>query len=306
MSEQYLYLLPNKEGTAFKIGVAFHPMIRSTRLPQAIDHEKSFQVPMTSGSALKVEKVLHILFKDNSFPMPHGAGYTEWFAIEALDDVLKFLEDQRSRLGVGAPERIPVRIERPTQTKAQDYSLDERRQLRREAAEQRFFKRRELAIEINREAIQVFKKVIGEWVEEDAIIGTLIDTNSERSHAYIYLESNSEKASAWAHTLISNGLIIEGRKSSGQVNFCTGVFHEPKMGLSELNFSADMFTPCDFSEDDIPGLEDLRRLVDLHLPVASGDSRDTLLKIRGNFKILREKFREEFWEEWRKGSGGVW
>lgn len=154
MAEQYLYLLLNSEATAFKIGVAFQPLARGAQLPQSIDSEKSLQIPMTGGSAIKVEKVLHYLFQSYAFEMPRGDGYTEWFAMNALGDLLKFLDEQRDRLRIGVPEPIPPKASAPRQPKPQDLDLLERRRVRKEAREQRYLKERELATANNLKAVE--------------------------------------------------------------------------------------------------------------------------------------------------------
>lgn len=66
MESRFLYLLKSRDGEAFKIGVSLDPARRSAALPQAIDLSQSVQVNVAKGSAYKVEKVLHYLFRDRT------------------------------------------------------------------------------------------------------------------------------------------------------------------------------------------------------------------------------------------------
>lgn len=104
MTRQCLYLLRNRKDNAFKIGVSAVPARRGRGLPQPIDWHQSLKIPMDGGDAFKVEKLVHYLFREHGVPMPRCDGYTEWFAIEASDDVLAFLAHQQIRLGIGEPE----------------------------------------------------------------------------------------------------------------------------------------------------------------------------------------------------------
>ncbi|MBD4045205.1 hypothetical protein GUH76_15825, partial [Xanthomonas citri pv. citri] len=79
----------------FKIGISSNPRKRSALLPQAIDLPRSLQIPMSGGYANKVERLLHYLFRDRAMAMPYGDGHTEWFAMDAWNEVLAFLAGQR-------------------------------------------------------------------------------------------------------------------------------------------------------------------------------------------------------------------
>ncbi|MBD1487595.1 GIY-YIG nuclease family protein [Xanthomonas citri pv. citri] len=62
---------------------------------------------MSGGYANKVERLLHYLFRDRAMAMPYGDGHTEWFAMDAWNEVLAFLAGQRARLGVGSLSPFP-------------------------------------------------------------------------------------------------------------------------------------------------------------------------------------------------------
>lgn len=108
MSGSYVYFLRGKNVPAFKIGVSCDPVKRIAALPQEIDIASSFMAPVVNGREHKAEQVLHYLFRDYSYKMQYGDGYTEWFAIEVWREVLDFISSQKERLGLGEVCPIPV------------------------------------------------------------------------------------------------------------------------------------------------------------------------------------------------------
>lgn len=90
---------------------------------------------MRGGDAYKVESALHYMFDAHSREMPAGAGYTEWFNIEAWGDVLAFLAEQRERLRIG--EAQPIVLPSP-RVRADLAEIEARRQAKAaELAEKR-------------------------------------------------------------------------------------------------------------------------------------------------------------------------
>ncbi len=305
MAEQYLYLLANRDATAFKIGVSFQPIIRSARLPQEIDSEKSLQIPMIGGSASKVEKILHYLFQSQSFAMPRGDGYTEWFAIEALSDVLSFLEEQKIRLGIGPPERIPARTKTPPQVKLQDLTLDERRRLRKEIREQNYLRKRELATVNNRKAIECIRQLAEEWTAKSALIGTLIRDTNDRSTVYIYLKGTSDEISSWISPVMPTSMLIEGPRSSGIFSIFVSSYYDPDMGTAEISMPATLLVSDDETEEDVPGIDEFRATMTSYLSPAIGEQKILLLRLKEQIDNSRESFSENFWSHWRENSGGI-
>ncbi|MBD3968279.1 hypothetical protein GUH86_17835, partial [Xanthomonas citri pv. citri] len=118
----------------FKIGISSNPRKRSALLPQAIDLPRSLQIPMSGGYANKVERLLHYLFRDRAMAMPYGDGHTEWFAMDAWNEVLAFLAGQRARLGVGEPKPIPLRVRRAALRLAPEWTPAEMAEIERAAA----------------------------------------------------------------------------------------------------------------------------------------------------------------------------
>lgn len=135
MSTEYLYLLRDQEGSAFKIGVSRDPRRRSVSLPQAIDFDTSLQIAMNGGRAYVVERLLHYWFRDHAHAMPRGDGSTEWFGMEAWPDVLAFIEGERLRLGLGEPQ--PIQRPTPAAPRLTGSEAAERQRIQCERAAQR-------------------------------------------------------------------------------------------------------------------------------------------------------------------------
>lgn len=107
-----LYLLVSAESPTFKIGLAGDSYRRSKDLPERFAYESSYVVKLTNGDPFKTERTLLYLFRRDHADKPHGDGYTEWFELEALDEVLAFIEANKVRLGVASVE--PLNTMRPT------------------------------------------------------------------------------------------------------------------------------------------------------------------------------------------------
>jgi hypothetical protein len=116
-----LYILVNKEQSAFKIGISRHPYYRAKTLPVDIDTERSLEIEIRDGNALKAERALQYLFRHWRYDMPRGDGFTEWFRIDALVEIMSFARAHADKLGIGhiraltvpdlpaSPSRVPLR-----------------------------------------------------------------------------------------------------------------------------------------------------------------------------------------------------
>lgn len=192
----FVYLLPNQNGDAFKIGVSLKPAQRGAQLPQDLNWSKSLQVPMMAdGNAYKVEKLLHYLFRDYSREMPTGDGYTEWFSIEVWGGVLAFLAEQRDLLGVGDAQPVDFPLpkskscgEANWQAKAAKLAEKFARQ------EQQIMARRAACAEHNRRAIESLGCFISYMEEIGAMRGIHIydELNSGERRAVMYLVGSSK------------------------------------------------------------------------------------------------------------------
>jgi hypothetical protein len=110
MNESLLYLLVNEDATSFKVGISVDPSRRASQIPHNIDFKKSIEYPVLSctGNARKIETTIHYLFREHRKQMPYGDGYTEWFDIDILDDVVAFLNNQSEMLGIGTQKPVSV------------------------------------------------------------------------------------------------------------------------------------------------------------------------------------------------------
>lgn len=117
-----LYLLMHASGRQFKIGIAVQTHMRARNLPDDIDLARSLEAVVTTGSAKKVESILHYLFRDLSQTEERvrqgntGDGYTEWFDIEGFDQARAIIETHASLLGVSSlrPVELPAPKSRMT------------------------------------------------------------------------------------------------------------------------------------------------------------------------------------------------
>lgn len=180
----FVYLLRNKTGDAFKIGVSCDPQQRGAQLPQKLDWKKSLQVSMSGGNAYKVESMLHYLFREHSKNMPFGDGYTEWFGIDAWADVLAFLDAQKELLGVGAlhslsgpPKRIALDHDAIVEKKRfADISRKER-QVRLKAQRDRQHK---AATHHNMQVLDDVRVLLKEMNDRQIIVGVYFDVHTSR------------------------------------------------------------------------------------------------------------------------------
>jgi hypothetical protein len=115
-----LYLLAELGGEAFKIGIAYDTYRRATALPVKIAFSCSYEVPVPEGDARAVEKLLHYLFRDCRVPKGAGDGRTEWFSLNALPQVLAFLAQHRSSLGIGEPQALRAPSVKPPRKSARE------------------------------------------------------------------------------------------------------------------------------------------------------------------------------------------
>jgi hypothetical protein len=190
----FVYLLLNREGDAFKIGVSLNPAQRGAQLPHDLDWSKSLQVPMAGGNAYKVEKLLHYLFRDHSREMPTGDGYTEWFSIGAWGGVLAFLAEQRDRLGIGGTQPVDFLLpkskscsEAAWQSKAEKLAEKVARQGQERMA------RQAANAKHNRSAIESLSHFLSYMQDIGAMRGILVydELRSGERRAVMYLKGSS-------------------------------------------------------------------------------------------------------------------
>ncbi len=189
----FVYLLRNKTGDAFKIGVSFDPVQRGAQLPQKLDLEKSLQVSMAGGNAYKVESMLHYLFREYSQSMPFGNGYTEWFVIDAWLDVLAFLDDQKELLGVGDVQAVvlplPKKCNISAKIKMEEAKQRKEARLVKEQAE--LMKSRKNCADHNRKVFNQLELIIKNLLADGSFRGVLYipsSTNPKKINGHLILQ----------------------------------------------------------------------------------------------------------------------
>lgn len=259
----YLYLLRNKLGDAFKIGVSLEPARRGGQLPQELDWDRSLQVPMCGGHAYKVESALHYLFAAHSREMPIGDGYTEWFDIAVWSDVLAFLVEQRERLRIGEAEPVTFR-----QAKADEKAA------KRHAREQRQAERHAKNAEWNSSQVERLENFLLRVEDIGRLHGILVydELSSRQRMASMYVSLPVNVAGCLGHDFP----LFEERGPAR----CISVFpsyqacHNGKHFLAEVSVHIDciMLQPQDDLAESIPGAA---RVQELLLPFVArrGDRR---------------------------------
>lgn len=139
MIGQYLYLLVAKDSLSFKIGVSKTPETRMRTVAGDFDYAQSWQVLCDEGTAFRIEKTLHFLFREHQLSLTRADGYTEWFAMNCFPDVLQFLHDHQANLGwLSMAQANPTpdgSVDGPDSATAK--ARAERRQSREDSAERR-------------------------------------------------------------------------------------------------------------------------------------------------------------------------
>lgn len=105
---EYVYLFVERDCPRIKIGYSKCPRGRAGELKQDIDLDASFQIPCKNDNARQIEQLLQLWFSEHSVKIERCNGKTEWFALSALPEVLKFMRKHHVRLRCALPQ--PVRV----------------------------------------------------------------------------------------------------------------------------------------------------------------------------------------------------
>lgn len=136
-----IYILIENNNKIFKIGKANNVLVRYEQLNKhySFNLEKSYEITTTQKEVLEIEKILHLMFSSfNIKDLPSADGYTEFFDICCLDDVLIFLNEFKTRKnveikkGIFLEKRINKAIKRNAILSKEDKELIEINQRDRE------------------------------------------------------------------------------------------------------------------------------------------------------------------------------
>lgn len=274
----YLYLLRNKLGDAFKIGVSLEPARRGGQLPQELDWDRSLQVPMCGGHAYKVESALHYLFAAHSREMPIGDGYTEWFDIAVWSDVLAFLVEQRERLRIGEAEPVtfPLTRTRPVlaEIEARRQAKADEQTAKRHAWEQRQAERHAKNAEWNSSQVERLENFLLRVEDIGRLHGILVydELSSRQRMASMYVSLPVNVAGCLDHNFPLFAERDIGRSISVFPSYRAR--HNDRHFLAEVSVHIDciMLQPQDDLAESIPGAA---RVQELLLPFVArrGDRR---------------------------------
>lgn len=147
----HVYLLPNAEGSAFKIGVSINPRARVQQIGAEFDREncRAYEVG-GSEQAFEIERKLHRVMEGWRRPQEYRTGNTEWFDLTCFPIALAICREFSENLGLtrvlgpddlfsghrkASPKRPPVRA---TETPAPDsYAAEVRERKRAKASTRR-------------------------------------------------------------------------------------------------------------------------------------------------------------------------
>lgn len=98
----FVYLLVHAYESRFKVGVSNSPIKRAKELQEQINMDGSYKIQVGSLSdAYRLEKTLHFIFQANRLDIQEVSdGYTEWFSIDALPEVIRFVQENAERVHI--------------------------------------------------------------------------------------------------------------------------------------------------------------------------------------------------------------
>lgn len=304
MRSRILYLLVNTEHSAFKIGVSVSPHQRIASLPDDIAVLDSYEVRFTDDTAYRAELVMHHLFRHRKFDMPRGNGYTEWFNIAALPEVMQFITEQGRLLGVEeiAPLRPRPVLVRPLNEER--IAKQEAKRLRDEERARVLAERFERARAINAEHLFALKSWLAEIDAVGAFAGMLRPrANRSAFGGYLYLkgpeadrlvERAFDPMEKWT-TLVS---------PYGQRRILCGS-RKMQHAWTEISVSPPFITEEPMDSDDeanFPGSDAVRALFVSRAAVVGTAEDKRLRRARAAIEAQRKQFSDAFVREWWGGG----
>ncbi|MDN7897895.1 GIY-YIG nuclease family protein [Burkholderia cepacia] len=227
-----LYILVNKKQSAFKIGISHHPHSRAKTLPVEIDTERSLEIEIQDGNALKAERVLQYLFRHWRYDMPRGDGYTEWFRINALAQVMSFVRAHADKLGIGHIRALKI-PDRPA-SPGRGAPLRETREARTRRRARERAERLEHAKAHNQRVLEWHRNAFVEMEKSNTIAG-LIRPRPDDPYGDGYLYLHGAQRNHWAEILFDNREGLNRTIGSGFSVIFPGGYCDGDYPLVEIN-----------------------------------------------------------------------
>lgn len=301
MRSRVLYLLVNSERPAFKIGVSISPHKRIANLPDDIAVSESYEVRFADDSAYQAESVMHHLFRHRRFDMPRGDGYTEWFDIAALPEVIQFITENSQRLGV---EEVSALRERPALVRPlseERIAMKEAKRLRAEARARNLAEQYERARETNAEHLVALKAWLAEVDAAGAFAGILRPrANKPNQGGYLYLKGPEAQrlAEKTMNPMEKWTMLVSGRGFGFSRILCGG--RKMRHAWTEIDINRQFIVEGVADSDDVhfPGSEAVRELF-VSRAAEIGTAEDKRLNcVRAAIEAQGKKFYATFLRGW--------
>jgi|SRR5690242_17045370 hypothetical protein len=301
MRSRVLYLLVNSERPAFKIGVSISPHKRIASLPDDIAVSESYEVRFADDSAYRAELVMHHLFRHRRFDMPRGDGYTEWFDIAALPEVIQFITENGQRLGV---EEVSALRERPVLVRPSSeerIAIQEAKRLRAEARSRNLAEQYERARETNAGHLVALKAWLAEVDAAGAFAGILRPrANKLNQSGYLYLKGPGAQrlAEKTIDPMEKWTTLVSGRGFGFSRILCSSQKMRHAWTEIAINRQFIMEGLADSNDVHFPGSEAVRELL-ISRAAELGTAEDKRLnRVRAVIEAQSKEFYAAFSREW--------
>ncbi|MCP2091996.1 UNVERIFIED_ORG: hypothetical protein J2Y81_008102 [Paraburkholderia sediminicola] len=293
-----LYFLVNKEQSAFKIGISRHPHRRAKALSVEIDTERSFEIEIVDGDAYRTERTLQYLFRHWRYDMPRGDGYTEWFGIDALAEVISFARAHADKLGLGSIRALKV----PNRPASSGHVIP-LRESREARAERRARERAELMARAeahNGQVLEWCKDAFIEMEKSNTIAGLIRPAPDDPfGGGYLYLQGSQRDH--WADVLCDNREDLNRTIGRGVSVIFSGYYWDGDYPLIEVSVNRDYLVQDEDTlmwEARLPGAAAIRSLLTVQArDIGTQDDID-LRECHADLAILRKEFWEKVHEAW--------
>ncbi|MBR7984545.1 GIY-YIG nuclease family protein [Burkholderia cenocepacia] len=292
-----LYILVNKKQSAFKIGISHHPHSRAKTLPVEIDTERSYEIEIRDGNALKVERVLQYLFRHWRYDMPRGDGYTEWFRIDALAEVMSFAQAHADKLGIGHIRQLKVPDGPTSPGRA---LLRETREARTHRRARERAERLERAKAHNQRVLEWYRNAFIEMEKNNAIAG-LIRPRPDDPYGDGYLYLQGAQRNHWAEILLDNREGLNRAIGSGVSVIFPECYCDGDYPLVEINVNRNYLAEDEDAriwDARLPGAAAIRYLVSRYASDIGTQDDIDLRECHADLASLRK----DFWDRFNKGE----